>query len=172
MSGYGYADFPAGLFLNLCCHFIGNGRIRTIAQFLFVRFLGELGVFFGNGALCYRNNGEAAAVFMMFLNGFRYFINIIRNFRNKDDVRTACHAGIQGQPAYLVSHNFYNKNSAVGCRSGMNAVNGICCNVNRTLETEGHIRTPQIIINGLGQGYHIQAFFTKKICGLVGAVAA
>ena len=54
----------------------------------------------------------------------------------------------------------------------MDTVNGIRCNIYRTLETEGHIRSPQIVVNGLGQGYHIQPFCAQEVCGLMGSVPA
>ena len=52
----------------------------------------------------------------------------------------------------------------------MDAVDGIRCNIHCTLETEGHIGAPQIIVNGLRQRYDIQSFLAQQVRSLVGAV--
>ena len=39
----------------------------------------------------------------------------------------------------------------------MDAVDGVRCNINRALETKGHIRPPQIVVDGLGQRNDIQS---------------
>ena len=44
------------------------------------------------------------------------------------------------------------------------------CNIHCTLETKGHICSPQIIIDGLGQCYDIKAFFPQKIRCFVCAI--
>ena len=53
----------------------------------------------------------------------------------------------------------------------MDAVDGIRCNIHRTLETEGHIGAPQIIVDGLGQGHDVQSLFPQQVSRLVSAVA-
>ena len=60
----------------------------------------------------------------------------------------------------------------MGSRCGVDAVNGIRGDVHCALETEGHIGAPQVIVNGLGQRYDIQAFLAQQVCGLVSTVTA
>ena len=52
----------------------------------------------------------------------------------------------------------------------MDAVDGIRSNIYCALETEGHISTPQVIVDGLGQGHDIQSFLAQQVRSLVGAV--
>ena len=54
----------------------------------------------------------------------------------------------------------------------MDAVNGVGGHVHGALETKGHVRTPQIVVNGFGQGDHIESFGPQEIGGFVGSVAA
>ena len=49
----------------------------------------------------------------------------------------------------------------------MNTVYGICGNVNRALETECHICSVNIIINGLRKMDDIQSLFPEQICSLL-----
>ena len=52
----------------------------------------------------------------------------------------------------------------------MDAVDGIRSNIYCALETEGHISTPQVIVDGLGQGHDIQSFLAQQVSRLVSAV--
>ena len=54
----------------------------------------------------------------------------------------------------------------------MNAVNTVRCNVHRALETEGHIRPPQIIVYCLGKCDDIQPLLAQHVSRLVRTVAA
>ena len=62
-----------------------------------------------------------------------------------------------------MSHDLNDKYSSVGCGCCMDAVNGIGCDLQRTLETKGHVCSPDIIINSLRKMDDIQAFLTEKI---------
>lgn len=54
----------------------------------------------------------------------------------------------------------------------MDIVNNIRCDVNGALEAEGCIRTPDIVIDGLGQGHDVHAGIHKELCAFLRAVAA
>ena len=54
----------------------------------------------------------------------------------------------------------------------MDAVDGLSGHVYRALEAEGHVRAPQVVIDGLGQGNDVQPLLAQEVGGLVGAVAA
>ena len=58
------------------------------------------------------------------------------------------------------------------CSCCMDAVNGICCDLQSALEAKGHICTPDIIINGLRKMDDIQAFLAEKIGGFLRSVSA
>ena len=40
----------------------------------------------------------------------------------------------------------------------MDTVNTVRCDINCTLESKGHVGTPDIIIDGFGKGNHVEAF--------------
>ena len=66
-------------------------------------------------------------------------------------------------PSYFVPHYFHDKYTAVRRCCCMDPVNCICCNVYRTLESECHVRSPEIVINRLRKCYHIKSFFSQHI---------
>ena len=170
MTRYGDTYFSAGLLLDLRSHFVRYGRERIFFHLFLVIFFRKGCILFGDSTLSYRDDGKTAAFFVSVFNFLDHLIDIVRNLGNQNDIRAAGHACIQGKPSYLMSHHFHDKYSAVGSRCGVDAVDGIRCNIHCTLETEGHIGAPQVIINGLGQCYDIQAFLAQQVCGLVGAV--
>ena len=170
MSGHCNTYIQTGLFLNLLCDLIGNGRIFVICHFLFVFFLGERRVFFGNSAFRHCQDRELATPLGTFVNGLHNLFDIIRNLRDQDNIRPARHTRVQRQIADLMAHNLHNKYPAVGSRCGMYAIDAVCCDIHRTLKTKRHIRTPKVIINSLRQRHDIQAFLTQHICCLMGTV--
>ena len=54
----------------------------------------------------------------------------------------------------------------------MDTVNGIGGHVHRTLEPKGHIRAPEVIVNGFGKGYHVKSLFAEHVGCLLAAVSA
>ena len=98
-------------------------------------------------------------------------IDIVRNLRKQDDIRTAGNSGMKCQPANFVSHNFNQKYTVVGCCCGVDAVDRIRCDVNSTLETECHIRSINIIVDRLWQMDDIQSFFTQQVCCLLCSIS-
>ena len=92
--------------------------------------------------------------------------------RNQDDVRTACNAGIQRQPAGLVAHDLNAHYAAVAARSGVDAVNNVSGNVHSGMETESNIGAKNIIVDRFGQADDVQTLLAEQVCRFVGAVAA
>ena len=172
MAGHRDADFAAGDLLDLVCDLVRDGRILIVGHFLFIFFLGELGVFLGDRTLCNRKNGEAAAALITNLDRLDDLVDIIRDLRKEDDVRTACDTGVQRKPANLMAHDFNDEDAAVGGSCGVNVIDALGRNVQSAVETEGHIRSVEIVVDGLGKGDDIEAFLSQKVCSLGGAVAA
>ena len=56
-------------------------------------------------------------------------------------------------------------------RCSMNIVNCSSSDVHGTLESKRHIRSPDIVVNGLWQTHHIQAFLPEKIGCFLRSVA-
>ena len=155
-----YAHILSGLLLNPVRNFIRYGRIRIIFHLFLIFFLGKFRVFFRNRAFRHRHDCELGTARHTAVNRFNDFVDIVWNFRNQNDVRAACHTGIQRQPADFMPHDFHDENTSVRCRRRMNTVDAVRRNINRTLESESHIRSPQIVIDCLRERYDIQPFLS------------
>ena len=174
MSWYGDTYFTSDFFINLICDLIGNRRIFLCScfQFLFIFLLREFCVFFGNGTFCNCKNCEAFACFCTFLDRCCNLFDIIRDFRNQDDICTACNTGMKSQASNFMSHDLYNKYTSVGRSRGVNTVNGIRRNIYRTLETKGHICAINVIVNCFRKVDNVQSFFSQKIGCFLRSVTA
>ena len=49
-------------------------------------------------------------------------------------------------------HDFHDEHTSVGVRRRMDAVDDIRRDADRALETKGHVRAPQIVVDRLGEG--------------------
>ena len=172
MSRHGDPHLLIRALLNSLCHFIGYGRIFLLFLFLPQFLLGQLCVLLGDSAFCNRNDGKSFACCLSLVDGIYHHIRIVRDLRQKDDIRAAGNACMKGHPANLMSHNFDDKYPAVRGGRGVDLINGVCGYIHRTLETKGHIRSPQIIVNGLWKRDDVQAFFSQHVCRLMCAVAS
>ena len=54
----------------------------------------------------------------------------------------------------------------------MNAVDGVRGDVDGTVETESHVGSPDVIVDGLRQMDHVQTFLAEEVCRLLAAIAA
>ena len=53
----------------------------------------------------------------------------------------------------------------------MDTVDGICCYIDGALKAEGHISSPEIIIDRLRKGYHVKALLPQKIGRFLASVS-
>ena len=143
----------------------------SVFHILFLLFFAHGSYFFRNSSLCHGKHGETFALLGTFINGFNYFIYIIWNLRNQNDVCTTCNTSIQTKLSNLVPHNFNNKHTVMGRCRGVNTVNRICSNIHRTVKSKGHIRSIYIVVNGLRKMNDIQSFLTKQVCCFLCTVA-
>ena len=56
---------------------------------------------------------DALTCFVTFLDGFADFLDVVRNLRNQDNVRTACNTCMKRKPSYLMTHYLHDKNTSV-----------------------------------------------------------
>ena len=171
MSRNSNTHFISGALLDLCSHFIGNGRIFCFFFLCFQLFLGKLCILFGNRAFCNCQNGKSFSIFASFVDCLHYFIDIIWDLRDQNDISTACHTGMKRKPANFVSHDFNDKYTVVRSCCSMDAVNNSCRNVQCALETKGNICTINIIVDCLRQMNDIQPFLPKQICCFLCAIS-
>ena len=141
-------------------------------QLLGIFLLGEFCILFGDSALCHDDDREAGSSLVSVLDRIDDLVDIIRDLRQQDDICAGSHACIEGKPADLVAHDLNNEDAAVGAGRRMDLVNSSRCNIHRALETEGHIRAPEVIVDRLGKRDDIQAFLGETVSRLGGAVAS
>ena len=165
-----HTGFRTGTVTNHLGNAIGYGRIAFLLLFFLQFLLAKLGIFLGDGTLCHCKNGESLAGLMAGFDGFYNLVVIVRNLRKQNNIRTGCNTGVQGQPANLVSHNFYDEDTVVGSCCSMDTINGFTGNIHCTVESEGHICSIDIIINGLRKMDDIQSLFPKEVRCFLGAV--
>ncbi len=109
---------------------------------------------------------------MTLLNCCADLVQIIRDLRKEDDISTRCNTGAQCQPADLMSHDFNDKDAAVGGSCRVDLVD--CCrrDIDCRLIAECKVRPPDIVVNGLRKMNDIESFLAKKVCGLLCSVSA
>ena len=54
----------------------------------------------------------------------------------------------------------------------MDPVDGVCGHVHGAVEAEGHIGSPDIVIDGLGKMDNVQSLFSQQVGRFLGAVSA
>ena len=106
------------------------------------------------------------------LDGLDDVIHVVGDLGDQDDVRTACDAGVQRDPANLVAHDLDDKHAAVARRSGVDVVDALGGDVDGARKAKRQLGTPGVVIDGLGQGDNVEALFAQAVGGLGGAVAA
>ena len=141
-------------------------------QFLFIFFLFQFRVFLGDRTLCDCQNGKCFSCLRTFLDHIRDHIDIIRDLRDQDHIRAACDSRVKRHMTDLVSHYFYNKDTAVRCCRRMDPVDRIGCNIHGALKAKRHIRSPQIIVDRLRERDHIQPLLPEQVCCLMCTVSA
>ena len=174
MSRNSNTHFASNLLENLICDFIGYRWVFLCScfQFFFVFLFRKFCIFFGNRTLSNCKNSKTLACFRTFLDCLGNLLDIIRNLRDQNDICTTGHTCMKSKASNLMSHDLYNKHTAMRRSCGMDTVNGIGRNVNCTLETEGHICAINIIIDGLRKMNNIQPLLAKKIGCLLRTIAS
>ena len=172
MSGNSHADFAARCLCDRVSDLIGDGRIFVIGEFLLIFFLGKFGVLFGDRAFRDNDDREAAAALVSLLDSLDNLVDVVGDLREQDDVRAARDACVERKPSDFVAHDLHNKDAAMGARCRVNVIDALCRDINCALEAEGHVRAPQIVVDGLGKSDYIESFFTEQVGRLVRAVAA
>ena len=66
-------------------------------------------------------------------------IDIVWDLRDQNHICSACNTSIQCKASDLMSHDLNNKYTSMRCSCCMDAVNGICCDLQSALEAKGHI---------------------------------
>src|SRR5699024_5793644 len=99
-------------------------------------------------------------------------LDVVGDLGDEHDVRAGGDACVEGEPAGVAAHELYDEHAAVRARGGVYVVDDVCGDVHGALEAEGGIRTPDVVIYGLGQGDDVHSCVHEELCALLGAVAA
>ena len=172
MARNGNADLLTGQLLQLVRNAVGDGRIgHRLAgslEFLFA----QLGLVLTYRALGHCNDRESFARLGTLFNRCGNLFCGVGDFRNNDDIRAGGNACVQRQPAGFMSHNLHDEHARVRKCGGMDGINNRGRDINRGLKTECQLGAPQIVVDRLGQRYHVYTLHAQQVCGLVRAVAA
>ena len=90
----------------------------------------------------------------------------------QDDVRTACNAGVEGQPASLVAHDLNAHHAAVAACRGVDAVDDVGGDVHSGVEAERYVGAVDVVVDGFGQADDVEPLLGEQVGRFVGAVTA
>ena len=62
------------------------------------------------------------------------------------------------EPADFMSHDFHDEDTSVGGRGRVDTIDRIRRDIHSALESERHIRSPEIVIDSLRKSDHIESF--------------
>src|ERR1019366_4438949 len=91
---------------------------------------------------------------------------------NKDDVRTASHAGGIGDPAGIASHHFDNDDAIVRIGGGVDAVDGLGGDHHGGIEAKGGVGAVDVVVDGLGHANAGHAVLAQEESHRLRVVAA
>ena len=158
--------------LDLAGDVVGNRRRRARRHELLVLLLGQRRLLARNGALCDHDDGEARTRLHTAVDRGDHAIHLVGDLGDQAHIRTAGDGGIQGNPTDLVPHDLDHKDAAVAARGGVDVVDALGRDLDRTREAEGDVGPPCVIVDGLRQRDHVQALLRQAVGGLGGAVSA
>src|SRR5258708_38967180 len=69
-------------------------------------------------------------------NAARDLLEVVRDLRDQDYVRAACHAGIERDPPGIPPHYFHDDHAVMGFRRHVQAIDGIGGEAHRAVEAE------------------------------------
>ena len=172
MSWNGDPDLLAGSLSQFAGKPVRNGGFHHLGAGSLEFFLGHFCFFFREGSLRYCQNRKSFSSLVAVFDHLGYLVCIIGDFGEQNDVCPSGNAGMKGQPAHLVAHNFYNEHPAVGGSCGVDTVENIGRDVHSALESKGSVCSPQVIVNGLRQRHHIDPLLAQEIGCFMGPIAS
>ena len=99
-------------------------------------------------------------------------VQVVRDFRDEDDVRPAGQARRQRQPPCLVAHQLDDHDAQVGLGRRVQPVHRLGGGGHRRIVAEGGVGFDQVVVDGLGQAQDIEPVLHQAKGDLVRAIAA
>ncbi len=106
------------------------------------------------GSLGHHDDAELAACPVALLDLFVHLVQVEGDFGDQDHVGPTGQPRPQGQPARVAPHDLHDHDAVVRFGRGVQLVQGVGGRVEGCVETEGNVRTPQVVVNGLGHPDH------------------
>src|ERR1700722_11754384 len=113
-------------------------------------------------ALGHNYNAIVLAVIVVVLQQRADMVDIDLAVRNQDNMSAAGNPGSIGDPPGIAPHHFHNDHAIMRVRRGVDAVDCLCGNRNRSVEAERYIGATDVIVNGLGNPYAGNAVLAQK----------
>ena len=118
------------------------------------------------------HNAETFAEAAAFAHDRTNFRDIIRDFREENNITAAGNAGFQCQPAGISAHYFDEHYPVMGLRGCVKAIDGFRCYLPGGIETESNISFHQIVIDRFWYADNIRPFFAQLSGDRHGAITA
>ena len=165
----------AGLVTGDAFHFLGDEftdaakfDLTTVGVHLVA---GHQGAVFELGSFGDDDEDAAMALRIELRHVVGDILELERNLRKQNDVRTATDRAIQGDPASVTAHDFHDHDALMAVGSGVKTVQGIHHRSNGGVETECHRGGLEIVVDGLGNADDRHAFAAELQTGGQGAVS-
>ncbi len=120
---------------------------------------------------CHHQRTQAARRVPPF-DEFCQFVVVERNLRNQNCIRATSDAAVERDPSGVAPHHFQHHDSFVTRRRRMQAIERIGHGRDRGIETEGHGRRLQIVVDRFWHSDAIDASILELLRGRHRAVAA
>lgn len=124
------------------------------------------------GAFRHADDAESLALAAPLDQQFVHLRQVVWNFRDEDDVRSACDPGAERQPAGVASHHFDHHHAVMAHRGGVDLVQAFPGRLHRGVKAEGLIASFQIIVDRLGHADAVDAVADEIGRAGHGAIAA
>ena len=144
-DGLADVEFTAG-----SDEFFAETNCSTTETNIFVADFGAFGcgyaTAFGFCSFGDNDNGKVFASFSASVNNRDDVVNIVWYFGDETDFTAACYRSIKGNSPGIASHYFEYKDTVMACCCGDEFIDGFGGNLNRSLKTEGHISSREVVV--------------------------
>src|ERR1700722_205242 len=167
VSQHDGARLEARPLLDLTRENVGDAAQFRMTEFIFAHVLQDGGARASiGGKLCaFRHNDDRkiTPTLMPLANRFGHLVNVEGPLGNQNYVGAAGDAAVQRDPARVASHYLHYHHAVVGLGSCVKTIDRFTHHIAGGIESESVVRSAQIVVDGLGNAYHVQAFFVKLL---------
>ena len=111
---------------------------------------------------CDNDDGVVMASTVPFPQGRDHIVDVVLVLRDDDVVGTAGDSRMCGYPPLRAAHDLDDDDPVVSLRGGCEAVDGVRCDLNGCLETEGDVRSGDVVVDRLGYANDVDALVSES----------